>query len=79
LDAKLPIVSDEHKAQANQIKARTLVIWGLDDTALTSDCLTGLNEFVPDLKIVEVPGAGHGVIHERPDLISKLIYDFITH
>lgn len=79
LDTNLPIQSDEHKAPANQIKARTLVIWGMDDTALTSDCLTGLNEFVDDLKVVEVPGAGHGVIHERPDLISNLIKDFLTH
>jgi len=31
--------------------------------------LDGLEEFVPDLRIVRVPGATHWIIHERPALV----------
>ncbi len=51
----------------------TLVIWGEDDTALLIGLLDGLDVFVPDLRVVRVPGASHWIIHERPALISAEI------
>ncbi len=61
---------------ANQISTDTLVIWGMDDTALSSECLDGLECYVPSLQIIEVPNAGHCVIHERPELINQSIKNF---
>ncbi len=51
----------------------TLVIWGEDDAALLIGLLDGLDAFVPNLRIVRVPGASHWIIHERPALISAEI------
>jgi epoxide hydrolase 4 len=51
----------------------TLVIWGEDDAALLIGLLDGLDAFVPDLRVVRVPGASHWIIHERPALIAAEI------
>ena len=36
---------------------------------ITVTLLDGLEAFVPDLRIVRVPGATHWIIHERPELV----------
>lgn len=56
----------------------TLVIWGLDDTALPEALLEGLEEFVPDLRIERVPGATHWIVHEQPELVATLIARFLN-
>lgn len=50
-------------------RAPTLVIWAEDDIALPLALLDGLEAFVPDLRIVRVPGATHWIVHERPELV----------
>ncbi len=62
---------------ANKILCDTLVMWGMDDTALSSECLDGLSNYVANLEIIKIPGAGHCVIHECPDIISENIKRFI--
>ena len=49
--------------------APTLVIWAEDDIALPVALLDGLEAFVPDLRVVRVPGATHWIVHERPALV----------
>lgn len=55
------------------VKLPTLVIWGEDDRALPPSMLDGLERFVPRLKLVRVPGAGHWIVHEQPALIVEQI------
>jgi pimeloyl-ACP methyl ester carboxylesterase len=55
------------------VKLPALVIWAEDDTALLPGLLDGLNEFVPSLRLVRVPGATHWIVHERPALIAAEI------
>ena len=69
----------KHLPLANTIKTETLVMWGMDDTALSYECLDGLDDYVKKLKIIEIPGAGHCVIHERSELVSFEIKNFINH
>lgn len=47
----------------------TLVIWGMDDTALLPVQLDGLDRLVPDLHVERIEGAGHFVPWERPDAV----------
>jgi pimeloyl-ACP methyl ester carboxylesterase len=56
---------------AERITSRrpTLVIWGDEDLALPVSLLDGLDIYVPDLRLVRVPGATHWVVHERAQLI----------
>jgi len=53
----------------------TLVIWGEEDRALPVGMLDGLEHFVPRLTLHRVPGAGHWIVHERPELLAGLIRD----
>ena len=55
----------------------TLVVWGMDDTALPPVLIDGLEEYVPDLTLHKVPGATHWIIHEQPALIQKHLSDFL--
>ena len=55
------------------VKLPTLVIWAEDDTALPPALIDGLDEFVPDLRLVRVPGATHWIVHERPRFIAHEI------
>lgn len=51
----------------------TLVIWAEDDIALPVALLDGLDAYVPDLRIVRVPGATHWIVHERPAFVAAEI------
>lgn len=55
------------------VKRPTLVIWGEDDMALPVALIDGLDAFVPDMRLVRVPGASHWIIHERPTFIAAEI------
>ena len=57
------------------VKVPTLVIWGMDDVALPALLLDGLMDFLPQGRIVKVPGAGHWLVHEKPKLILEKIKD----
>ncbi|MEP6756670.1 MAG: alpha/beta hydrolase [Chthonomonadales bacterium] len=56
----------------------TLVIWGEKDTALLTGNLVGLDKYVPKLTIRRIPEGSHWVVHEQPELISRLIDAFVN-
>ena len=55
------------------VKLPTLVIWAEDDIALPITLIDGLDEFVPAMRMVRVPGATHWIVHERPKFIAQEI------
>ena len=55
------------------VKRPTLVIWAEDDIALPIGLIDGLGAFIPDMRLVRVPGATHWIIHERPKFIAAEI------
>ena len=73
---KLAVSQNQSLPVANKITCETLVIWGMADTALSSECLDDLDAYVENLEIVKIPGAGHCVIHECPELISETVRNF---
>jgi pimeloyl-ACP methyl ester carboxylesterase len=60
------------------VRVPTLVIWGERDQALLPRLLEGLDEYVPDLRLERVSDASHWVVHEKPELVNRLIRRFIT-
>jgi pimeloyl-ACP methyl ester carboxylesterase len=62
---------------ALMVKVPTLVIWGEKDTALLTQNLDGLDQFVPQLTIKRIPEGSHWVIHEKPAEVNADIRDFI--
>ena len=55
------------------VKVPTLVVWAEEDKALPVALLNGLETFVPDLRLVRVPGATHWIVHERPAFVAAQI------
>ena len=54
-----------------------LLIWGDGDTALLPEATDGLEDFVPDLTRVTVQGADHWLLHQKTDVIAKVILDWL--
>ena len=65
------------KAADFTLRVPTLVLWGERDRALLTGCLDGLEQCVPDLKVVRVPDASHWIVHEKPDLVASEIERFV--
>jgi len=55
----------------------SLVIWGEKDTALLTQNLDGLDQFVPRLTIKRIPDGSHWVIHEKRDEVNAEIRAFL--
>lgn len=60
------------------VNVPTLVIWGLNDTALLPIQLEGLDRLVHDLRIVRLPGVGHFAPWEAPDEVATALRDFLA-
>jgi len=50
-----------------------LVIWGMRDFALGPECLEGLEEWLPRVRIERLPNAGHFVQQEAADEVSAIL------
>lgn len=60
-----------------QIEAPTLIIDGEDELAANrDDCLQAQRD-IPDARLVTIPGAGHMVLIEQPDVGTAAITEFI--
>src|SRR5262245_61980372 len=59
------------------VEVPTLVIWGENDAALLPTLTRGLSEWVPQLRVELVSGAGHWVPYERPQVVNSLIREFV--
>jgi epoxide hydrolase 4 len=67
----------ERRITSRTLSVPTLVIWGENDAALLPSLTRGLNEWVPELRVEIVGGAGHWVPYERPDEVNALIREFV--
>lgn len=57
----------------------TLVIWGIQDQALISQNLDGLNEYVTDLTVVRITDAGHFVHEDKPEQVTREMLTWLQH
>lgn len=55
------------------VQVPTLVIWAMEDIALPPGLLDGLETYVPQMRLVRVPGATHWIVHEQPALVAREI------
>jgi epoxide hydrolase 4 len=61
-----------------EIGKDVLVIWGLRDKALGPECLEGLEQFVPRVRIERVPDAGHFIQQEAPNVVNAMLLRELT-
>ncbi len=58
------------------VRARTLVLVG-DDDLVTLEHTIALYRAIPDAELAVVPGASHLAPMEKPDLVNRLLLDFL--
>lgn len=73
-------VSEDYEAKIRSLRVEvpTLVIWGKRDPALLVGLTRGLAEWIPDMQLEILPGAGHWVPYERPGEVNRLIRVFVS-
>lgn len=49
----------------------TQMLFGKDDTALSYEILAGYERHAEDMRLELVPGCGHFIVDERPDLVAE--------
>jgi len=59
-------------------KREILLIWGTADSEITKDMIKDIQSFLPKLKFKSVEGVGHGIVFQKPQIINKLIIDFLN-
>ena len=59
------------------INLPTRVLWGSDDFALLPSLLQGLEAWIPDLDIRQIPNASHWLVHEQPERVNAELADFL--
>lgn len=60
------------------VSAPTLLIWGEQDRYLGLDLTTGLEAWVPDLRVERIAEASHWVQNDVPDVVNRLLLSFLA-
>ena len=63
--------------QASDIDVPTLLLWGLQDDALSPRLTTGLDRWINDLAIERFPDASHWLQADAPDRVSTELVAFL--
>jgi pimeloyl-ACP methyl ester carboxylesterase len=76
---KMPMDAKQIAAMASSpINVPAMMIHGRDDGCIGAETLEGMEKLFPKgLKIEIVPGAGHFVHQERPDVVNEMILKFL--
>lgn len=61
------------------IDAPTLMLWGLEDIALSKELTYGTDQFVRDFRIHYIPNCGHWVQNEASAEVNQVMLNFLTH
>ena len=56
----------------------TLLLFGEDDFALKPDLLDGYEDHADEMRVERVPGCGHFIADERPDLVAERAVEFMA-
>jgi pimeloyl-ACP methyl ester carboxylesterase len=73
------IVAGRLSDPERSIRAPTLLIWGEKDIALGIELTHGLERFIDaELRVERVPNTSHWVNEERPELVNRLLIEFLS-
>ncbi|KAJ9707781.1 hypothetical protein PVL29_000042 [Vitis rotundifolia] len=64
-------------SQIQQVKKKTLIIWGEDDQIISNKLAVRLHCELPNAIIRQIPDCGHLPHVEKPHSVSKLIMEFV--
>jgi haloalkane dehalogenase len=55
-----------------------LIVWGMRDPVFQPVFVAQWRELFPEARVVELDGAGHFVVEDRPDAVAEAIHEFVT-
>jgi pimeloyl-ACP methyl ester carboxylesterase len=59
------------------VSTPTLILWGQEDGIVPRDVVVRYRDAIPDSELVELPGCGHMLECEVPDMVCDLISSFV--
>src|SRR5688572_31185299 len=59
-----------------RIDVPTLLIWGEKEPVFVPATLRGTEEWVPNLRVARIAGAGHFVQADEPEIVNELLVEF---
>ncbi|HEX6161247.1 MAG TPA: alpha/beta hydrolase, partial [Thermoanaerobaculia bacterium] len=65
------------REMVKRIDIPVLMIWGEGDPVFIPETLQDFSEWVPDLRIERIPGAGHFVQTDAPERVNELLIRFM--
>jgi pimeloyl-ACP methyl ester carboxylesterase len=71
-----PIVRGRYWGQ--RLEVPTFLLFGADDFALRPELLAGYERHADEMKVELVPGCGHFIADERPDLVAERAREFLA-
>jgi len=74
----LPFASAPVPAGDDDVDAPTLVVWGEDDEALLPENASGLDRWVPDLRVERIPGASHWVQLDASERVTDALLSHLA-
>ncbi len=60
-----------------QVRSPTLVVTGTDDVVIPPANAVTLSERIPCARLVQFPGAGHGLQYQCPEAFSRAVLEFL--
>ena len=72
----LPIARGRYFGQ--RLTVPTLLLFGEDDFALRPELLAGYERHADDMRVELVPGCGHFIADERPELVAERAREFLA-
>jgi pimeloyl-ACP methyl ester carboxylesterase len=56
----------------------SLLIWGTEDDEISRDMIDSIRSYIPDLAFARVNDAGHGIVLQKPEIVTYWILDFLA-
>ena len=61
-----------------RVKMPTLILWGVNDVALTREMAAASLRYCDDARLIWFPNATHWVQHDEPDRVNQHLLEFLT-
>jgi pimeloyl-ACP methyl ester carboxylesterase len=74
----VPDWEEEFAPKLTTLTLPTLIIWGQEDRFFPLELGRALHQLIPGSRFEVVPNAGHLPMWERPDIVNRLIREFLA-
>lgn len=72
------MIQSDFRVEIATVKTPALIIWGEEDLLLPLSLGKALHEALPHAPFVTIPGCGHRPMLAHPEILSKLVLDFLA-